>query len=888
MSDVLNKLKRLRGLSRDEARVRLAQKLAILAERNGLSRQTRLMSDAELLNFFGAHFTSADELLARFRTTQKDAPRFFPAFADAAHTGEALRARFAANASPLVARAERIIARRFDLLGLRELSFGDDANGDNIDWRFEPRARHRTAPQAHWSRIAYLDPSVAGDKKITWELNRHAYFAVLGRAYLHTGDERYAACFAAHVASWMDANPPKRGINWASSLEVAFRSIAWFWAIHFFRDSAHLTPALFARIYKHLYANARHLETFLSTYFSPNTHLTGEALGLYYTGTLLPECKDAARWRATGRETFLRALARHIRPDGTYFEQSSYYARYTADFCLHLRTLSARNDDALGAEFDLRLTNLLDHLMHLTRPDGRSPRFGDDDGGRLLALDDAPFDDFRTTLAVGAGVFNRADYKFVAMLDGEEGGEGKRASEEVFWLLGAEGLARFDALDAEAPRVTARAFDDGGFYVVRDAWSADANYLLFDCGAHGADNGGHAHADALAFEFAVRGRAALVDPGTYTYTGDRAARDWFRSSQAHNTLTVDDASSSLAAGVFTWRTQAECKLSKWIDAPRFAFAEGVHDGYRCLEPPVEHRRAALFLRGDYVILRDRVATHGAHAYALRFHFAPELSARIEGDGKGGGAFVRAFAATCATQEPDEAQSADDVLDLHTFAARDGAAWRICREWFSPAYAARVEAFVASFEVTARGAQEFVTLLFPAEADKGARKIVREAAARGGRLFRVERATMDDRQAGMSVEADAVFVGVDVETNVGGSVEDEHFDESVACDADLAWWRVRGELKEVVLIGGRHFALDGVAMFEARAPVAHVAIEWRESAIVVEAQGAGEWRVRVQGRERIIVGGQSFDTSGQEFFLYREEARAREKPDAAPEGLEQIS
>ena len=52
---------------------------------------------------------------------------------------------------------------------------------------------------------------------------------------------------------------------------------------------------------KFLYLNARHLESYLSTYFSPNTHLTGEALGLFYIGTLLPEFNEAKRWQELGR-----------------------------------------------------------------------------------------------------------------------------------------------------------------------------------------------------------------------------------------------------------------------------------------------------------------------------------------------------------------------------------------------------------------------------------------------------------------------------------------------------------------------------------------------------------------------------------------------------------
>jgi hypothetical protein len=48
-------------------------------------------------------------------------------------------------------------------------------------------------------------------------------------------------------------------------------------------------------IERSLYAQGRHIESYLSTYFSPNTHLTGEALGLYYLGTCLPELECARR-----------------------------------------------------------------------------------------------------------------------------------------------------------------------------------------------------------------------------------------------------------------------------------------------------------------------------------------------------------------------------------------------------------------------------------------------------------------------------------------------------------------------------------------------------------------------------------------------------------------
>ena len=52
--------------------------------------------------------------------------------------------------------------------------------------------------------------------------------------------------------------------------------------------------------------------------------------------------------------------------------------------------------------------------MHITRPDGTTPLIGDDDGGKMLPHSRTRCDDFRPTLAAGAVIFERGEYKFVA------------------------------------------------------------------------------------------------------------------------------------------------------------------------------------------------------------------------------------------------------------------------------------------------------------------------------------------------------------------------------------------------------------------------------------------------------------------------------------------
>jgi hypothetical protein len=66
------------------------------------------------------------------------APRFLGAFDDPAATVAALRARCPGDEAEVLARAERVLAGRFDLMGHRGLSYGDP-----IDWQCDPLAGTR-------------------------------------------------------------------------------------------------------------------------------------------------------------------------------------------------------------------------------------------------------------------------------------------------------------------------------------------------------------------------------------------------------------------------------------------------------------------------------------------------------------------------------------------------------------------------------------------------------------------------------------------------------------------------------------------------------------------------------------------------------------------------
>lgn len=789
----LHELRKLKGRSATELRVRGTQKLHAQAERVGLLNPADLFSEKffSLLDktAYPGGDLSAPRLLENFRTRSR--PYFFPSFAQPETTRAELKERFAESDSTLLARANAISQGTFDLLSHRALEFGIPP-----DWHLEPVSSRR-APFVHWSRIDFLDERVAGDKKIIWELNRCQHFMTLGRAYWRTKDQSFAETFAAHATSWMDANPPTMGVNWASSLEVSLRSIAWIWGLYFFKDADALTPPLFLRLLKFLYAHARHIETYLSTYFAPNTHLTGEALGLYYLGTLLPEFKRAQHWRARGAGILLEQLDRHVLPDGSYFEHSTYYERYTADFYTHLLLLARANDippQSEGGKLDEKLISVLDHLMHITRPDGTSPYIGDDDGGRLAPLDDGAPDDFRATLAAGAVIYGRGDYKFVA-------GE---APESLLWLLGPQGLQDYDLLTAQPPLGGSKSFSEGGYYVMRDGWTSADNYMLFLAGSHGARalNFGHAHADALSFELAPGGRTLLVDPGTYTYTSSKEMRDWFRSSPAHNTLTIDGESSSLPDGPFSWRYVGESRAESWISCERFDYVKGTQDGYLRLPTSSEHSRSILFLKRNYWVVRDEVTSVAEHRADLQFHFSADATPLIEiRDG----------------ELPYLVERGGEVgLDI---AIAGSGRWRREDGWVSHCYGEKSPARFYGYSAFVSGDDELVTFMLPRWVQQ-AQPRVREVEAVGGKAFEVTHEN-----------------GVDIvmirKPRSGQRVEMAR----LASDFEWTWARFPGEgarmPEELVLIGGQSVWLDGREIVKLESRLEYMVASRRENQFEIE-------------------------------------------------------
>ncbi len=524
-----------------------------------------------------------------------------------------LRERLPAECEQIVRRAERICRHRFDLLGYEDLDYGPDTY-----WNLD-RVHGKRAPTKLFYKLHYLDFSECGDVKVTWELNRHQHFVTLAKAYQITKEERFASEIFDQWDDWHRKNPYPIGINWASSLELAFRSLSWCWAFFLLGTTAEQRPAFRQQFLRAQALHGRYIERYLSTYFAPNTHLLGEAVALFFLGTLIPELHAAKRWQRLGWETVLQEAQRQVRPDGLHFEQSVYYHVYALDFFLHARILASKNGIQIPQEFDETLQKMLTALCHLARG-GSPPRLGDDDGGRLFDGNRNRPEHVLDPLATGAVLYRRGDFKFVA------GG----LREETLWLLGGVGAAAFDQLSAELPAQGSVALTASGLYLMVDTGSG--RQIGIDAGPLGSGSCGHGHADALSICVSDAAGPVLIDCGTLEYVGGGTERHRYRGTSAHNTLVVDGADQATPKGPFGWADYPDTRAEVWVTGQNFDLFMGSHNGYQRLDGNVIHRRWVFSLKSRFWLVRDVVQGKGKHQLSIFWHLAPEFSPCANRDG----------------------------------------------------------------------------------------------------------------------------------------------------------------------------------------------------------------------------------------------------------------
>jgi hypothetical protein len=498
------------------------------------------------------------------------------------------------HAAEIVRLADEILRHRFPIFG------GIIETGPEIRWRRDYVHQTETGTP-YFRRIPYLDFARAGDHKYIWELNRHQHLVLLAQAYSLTGRAEYLREAQTQVSHWLAENPPLRGINWTSALEIAFRAFSWVWLDALAGNSL---PQDFRQGFCNaLYLHGCFLERNLSVYFSPNTHLLGEAVALHTLGALYPAFPRSHCWQALSSEVVSEQMKRQVRDDGSHFEQSTYYHVYALDMFLWHELLAETS-----ALYKDKLRRMADYLAALLGPAETIPLIGDDDGGRLFHPYGERTGFGRATLATCGVRFERPQWVHLK----------EDLAEQAAWWVGKEALGKEalgkEALDAKpAPRENrSRLFPDSGMAVM----TAGDVQIIVKAGGFGPGSAGHSHSDALSF-VCRRGRNWwLVDSGTYSYL-DPQWRNRFRGSAAHNTVRIDGKDQAMPVGPFRWMERPEVWILEWSSTEDRDSLDA-----ECRYSGFVHRRRFVFLKESTLFVLDQVeGSLGEHLVEQFWHAA---------------------------------------------------------------------------------------------------------------------------------------------------------------------------------------------------------------------------------------------------------------------------
>ena len=414
---------------------------------------------------------------------------------------------------------------------------------------------------------------LTGDIKLIWDYSR-AHPLVLNA----WADADAVEANTAFLRRWMSVNQDTNGYAWICAMDVAIRAVNWIVADALSNGALgrSIGAATWAGL---LWRHGAAIWQRLESRIIPSNHYLADLLGLVVIGSVFPHDAAARRWCRFARSEFPRALLSQTRGDGGLNEASLRYHAFVTEMALLCRL-------AIGDKFpsaaEERLAQMVGIVSNFRDADGDVFPFGDDDSGRVLALDEAT----------------------------------KLGRAEILVRLAGVVLKR-------EPVIPSAALCPASGWSVQRRGAFVVAVEFGGVGLHGL--GGHAHNDDLSICVEYDGHAVFVDPGSYIYTPDRAARNRFRSAFAHNTLVVDGHEPRGLPEEPFFLPGAD------IAWPMVEAQGGACFFTRTLSDGIEHRREVLIESNEGVIA-DKVSGAGRHQLAWRFHLHPDWSARVVTNG----------------------------------------------------------------------------------------------------------------------------------------------------------------------------------------------------------------------------------------------------------------
>ncbi|MCA9422360.1 MAG: alginate lyase family protein [Nitrospira sp.] len=387
--------------------------------------------------------------------------------------------------------------------------------------------------------------------------------------------DRAVYLFESILLSWVHSNPAYRGVHYISAMECGLRLIAVCQAVDLIRPYLTQPDTIWPAVVSLVNSHASFIVHRLSLYSSSGNHTIAECAGLVYAGTLFPELSGAGRWKNVGLTLLQKEVGRQFLADGGGVEQAFGYQLFITDLAnLVARLLASRNSVSMALEQSVAAS--MTFLGQLFDENWTLPNIGDNDGGYAL----------NPNLRIS---HTRC-----------------------------------------LPTQKILSYATSGYSLIRDENKSD-RLLIFDHGELGMPPSyGHGHSDCLSLYWRENGEPLLIDPGTFTYTGDARWRAYFRGVTAHNTVSVDRQDQAKQQGAFMWSQPFDVALMQIngpIDGHGVIIAN--HSGY--MRFGIRHYRALIYNPEGKLMVWDFLKQSGENAQRHELSLWWHMSGTVDSD-----------------------------------------------------------------------------------------------------------------------------------------------------------------------------------------------------------------------------------------------------------------
>lgn len=420
------------------------------------------------------------------------------------------------------------------------------------------------------------------DIEWAWGLNRHAHLVTLLESYFETGNPVYAERIEDHLQDWVISSLPYPGVKSSTAqwrgLEVALRAKVWVKVFFALVNSDHLTPATQILMLASLPDHTHYMQNF---HAPAGNWLTMEMSGLAMLATAWPEFRQSEERVAYAKERMLEGLKDQVYPDGVQKELTSHYHQVAWFNFDQFSEICEQAGETLPADYNSTLEKMQHYIAYTVRPSGHG-----------ILNNDSDMRYNRKHIIDAAAEYNREDWLFIAT----NGEKGKRP--------------------AGPPSVI---FPWAGQMIMRNGYDADAHWAFFDIGPWGT---GHQHNDKLHVSISAYGRDLLVDGGRFAYRGQLANkfRKYATGSASHNVVLIDQAGQDSGPPI----TTSALEDNHFKRAEQFDYAWNEFDQFKNLSGVSKHTRAIFYVRGNFWIVVDRIATDRERNIETLWHWHPDV------------------------------------------------------------------------------------------------------------------------------------------------------------------------------------------------------------------------------------------------------------------------